>query len=90
MDYDDSEYIPKVKRALYCRWINWDPVAIYSIYHAVQHENVAIFFYDVALYWQRRFLTLPNLNAHPSVTVYHTLMVSSTTNTKDLMQSEKF
>ena len=44
MNYDDSEYIPKVKRALYCRWINWDPVAIYSIYHAVQHENVAIFF----------------------------------------------
>ena len=27
MDYDDSEYISKVKRALYCRWINWDPVA---------------------------------------------------------------
>ena len=27
MDYDDWKYIPNVKRALYCRWINWNAVA---------------------------------------------------------------
>ena len=43
-----------------------------------------IFARDVA-FWQRVFQTLPNLDVHPGVAVYHTLKIFSIVNAKDLL-----
>ena len=39
----------------------------------------------VAAFWQRVFQTLPNLDVHPGVAVYHTLKIFSIVNAKDLL-----
>ena len=42
-------------------------------------------FARVAAFWQRVFQTLPNLDVHPGVAVYHTLKIFSIVNAKDLL-----
>ena len=39
----------------------------------------------VAAFWQRVFQTLPNLDVHPGVAVYHALKIFSIVNAKDLL-----
>ena len=40
---------------------------------------------SVVVFWQRVFQTLPNLDVHPGVAVYHTLKIFSIVNAKDLL-----
>ena len=47
-----------------------------------KHRHI---FARVAAFWQRVFQTLPNLDVHPGVAVYHTLWVFSIVNAKDLL-----
>ena len=53
-----------------------------------KHRHI---FARVAAFWQRVFQTLPNLDVHPGVAVYHTLKIFSIVNAKDiLMPHTKF
>ena len=47
-----------------------------------KHRHI---FARVAAFWQRVFQTLPNLDVHPGVAVYHTLKKFSSVNAKDLL-----
>ena len=47
-----------------------------------KHRHI---FARVAAFWQRVFQTLPNLDVHPGVAVYHTLKKFSIVNAKDLL-----
>ena len=55
----------------------------YSSSHEIRkHRHI---FARVAAFWQRVFQTLPNLDVHPGVAVYHTLKIFSIVNAKDLL-----
>ena len=47
-----------------------------------KHRHI---FARVAAFWQRVFQTLPNLDVHPGVAVYHTLKIFFIVNVKDLL-----
>ena len=47
-----------------------------------KHRHI---FAHVAAFWQRVFQTLPNLDVHFGVSVYHTLKIFSIVNAKDLL-----
>ena len=47
-----------------------------------KHRHIIV---RVAAFWQRVFQTLPNLDVHPGVAVYHTLKIFSIVNAKDLL-----
>ena len=53
-----------------------------SSHETRQHRHI---FARVAAFWQRVFQTLPNLDVHPGVAVYHTLKIFSIVNAKDLL-----
>ena len=53
-----------------------------SSHETRKHRHI---FARVASFWQRVFQTLPNLDVHPGVTVYHTLKIFSTVNAKNLL-----
>ena len=50
----------------------------------MKQENIAIYA-RVAAFWQLVFQTLPNLDVHPGVAVYHTFKIFSIVNAKDLL-----
>ena len=59
-----------------------------SSHETRKHRHI---FARVAAFWQRVFQTLPNLDVHPGVAVYHTLKIFSIVNAKDLlMPNTKF
>ena len=51
----------------------------------MKQENIAIYLPVLQRFWQRVFQTLPNLDVHPGVAVYHTLKIFSIVNAKDLL-----
>ena len=51
----------------------------------MKQENIAIYLPVLQPFWQRVFQTLPNLDVHPGVAVYHTLKIFSIVNAKDLL-----
>ena len=51
-----------------------------SSHETRKHRHI---FARVAAFWQRVFQTLPNLDVHPGVAVYHTLNIFSIVNAKD-------
>ena len=53
-----------------------------SSHETRKHRHI---FVRVAAFWQRVFQTLPNLDVHPGVAVYHTLKIFSIVNAKDLL-----
>ena len=53
-----------------------------SSHETRKHRHI---FARVAAFWQRVFQTLPNLDVHPGVAVYHTLKIFSIVNEKDLL-----
>ena len=53
-----------------------------SSHETRKHRHI---FARVAAFWQRVFQTLPNLDVHPGVVVYHTLKIFSIVNAKDLL-----
>ena len=53
-----------------------------SSHETRKHRHI---FARVAAFWQRVFQTLPNLDVHPGVAVYHTLKIFSIVNAKDLL-----
>ena len=53
-----------------------------SSHETRKHRHI---FSRVAAFWQRVFQTLPNLDVHPGVAVYHTLKIFSIVNAKDLL-----
>ena len=53
-----------------------------SSHETRKHRHI---FARVAAFWQRVFRTLPNLDVHPGVAVYHTLKIFSIVNAKDLL-----
>ena len=53
-----------------------------SSHETRKHRHI---FARVAAFWQRVFQTLPNLDVHPGVAVYHTLKIFSSVNAKDLL-----
>ena len=53
-----------------------------SSHETRKHRHI---FARVAAFWQRVFQTLPNLDVHPGVAVYHTLKIFSSVNVKDLL-----
>ena len=53
-----------------------------SSHETRKHRHI---FARVAAFWQRVFQTLPNLDVHPGVAVYHTLKIFSNVNAKDLL-----
>ena len=53
-----------------------------SSHETRKHRHI---FARVAAFWQRVFQTLPNLDVHPGVVVYHTLKMFSILNAKDLL-----
>ena len=59
-----------------------------SSYETRKYRDI---FARVAAFWQRVFQTLPNLDVHPGVAVYHALKIFSIVNAKDvLMPHTKF
>ena len=53
-----------------------------SSHETRKHRHI---FARVTAFWQRVFQTLPNLDVHPGVAVYHTLKIFSIVNAKDLL-----
>ena len=53
-----------------------------SSHETRKHRHI---FARVAAFWQRVFQTLPNLDVHPGVTVYHIIKIFSIVNAKDLL-----
>ena len=53
-----------------------------SSHETRKHRHI---FARVAAFWQRVFQTLPNLDVHPGVAVYHALKIISFVNAKDLL-----
>ena len=53
-----------------------------SSHETRKHRHI---FARVAAFWQRVFQTLPNLDVHPGVAVYHTLKIFLIVNAKDLL-----
>ena len=53
-----------------------------SSHETRKHRHISA---RVAAFWQRVFQTLPNLDVHPGVAVYHTLKIFSIVNAKDLL-----
>ena len=53
-----------------------------SSHETRKHRHI---FAGVAAFWQRVFQTLPNLDVHPGVAVYHTLKIFTIVNAKDLL-----
>ena len=53
-----------------------------SSHETRKHRHI---FARVAAFWQRVFETLPNLDVHPGVAVYHTLNIFPIVNAKDLL-----
>ena len=53
-----------------------------SSHETRKHRHI---FARVAAFWQRVFQTLPNLDVHPGVAIYHTLKIFSNVNAKDLL-----
>ena len=53
-----------------------------SSHETRKHRHI---FAHVAAFWQRVFQTLPNLDVHPGIAVYHTLKIFSIVNAKDLL-----
>ena len=53
-----------------------------SSHETRKHRHIIV---RVAAFWQRVFQTLPNLDVHPGVAVYHTLKIFSIVNAKDLL-----
>ena len=63
----------------------WPSLIKYLSSHETRkHRHI---FVRVAAFWQRVFQTLPNLDVHPGVAVYHTLKIFSIVNAKDLLMS---
>ena len=56
-----------------------------SICHLRKQENIAIYLPVLQRFDSAFFQTLPNLNVHPGVAVYHTLKIFSIVNAKDLL-----
>ena len=53
-----------------------------SSHETRKHRHI---FARVVAFWQRVFQTLPNLDVHPGVAVYHTLKIFFIVNAKDLL-----
>ena len=53
-----------------------------SSHQTRKHRHI---FARVAAFWQRVFQTLPNLDVHPGLAVYHTLKIFSNVNAKGLL-----
>ena len=56
-----------------------------SICHLRKQENIAISLPVLQRFDSAFFQTLPNVNVHPGVAVYHTLKIFSIVNAKDLL-----
>ena len=56
-----------------------------SICHLRKQENIAISLPGLQRFDSAFFQTLPNVNVHPGVAVYHTLKIFSFVNAKDLL-----
>ena len=57
----------------------------YLSHETRKHRHIIV---RVAAFWQRVFQTLPNLDVHPGVAVYHTLKIFSIVNAKDLLMPQ--
>ena len=56
-----------------------------NICHLMKQENIAIYLPVLQRFDSAVFQTLPNLDVHPGVAVYHTLKIFSIVHAKDLL-----